>query len=242
MVKTIGIIVQAHMGSTRLSGKVLKDLCGKPELWHIVERLRNVKLADRLIIATSDLKNDDAIEEFCQQNEVDFFRGSDDDVLSRFYHAAENFNLTDIVRICSDNTLLDWEIIDKEIKLYLHNDYDIVTSGYGVPLGLGGEVFSFEYIKMAYENAVEHYQHEHVTPYIYENAKKIYKYSLKNDYSDYRLTLDTPEDWELVQKIYGELFKGKHDFLLDDIVKIMEENPEWKKINALVKQKSVKDD
>lgn len=238
--RKIGIIVQAHMGSTRLPGKVMMDLCGHEVLWHVVQRLRKVKLADELIIATSDKDSDNVIEAFCHKNKVKYFRGEDADVLSRFYHAALRYELTDVVRICSDNTLLDWTIIDAEIRAYLAEKGAIVTSGESIPLGIGGEVFSFEALQEAYRNAHEFYQHEHVTPYIYENADICYQYEIEPVIQPYRLTLDTKEDWELIQKIYSCLYKGSNNFDIRVVDEVMKKNPTWKMINASVCQRTLK--
>jgi len=228
------------MGSTRLQGKVLKTIADKTVLGHDIARLKKVKNADLIIIATSKEEADKVIIEECQKYEVECYRGSDSDVLERFYEAAKQYELTDIVRICSDNPLLDWEIIDKEIDLYLTGQYDIVKSGNNIPLGFGGEIFSYASLKEAYDNADKEYQHEHVTPYIYEHSEKAGLYNIEQDYSKYRFTLDTPADWKLVNALYEKLYHGKHDFCLDDVIEVMETNEELFKLNAHIKQKQVK--
>ena len=240
MVKTLGIVVQAHMGSTRLPNKMMKKLCGKSVIGHVITRLKNSRCADKLIIATSNLSADDVLVEECKKYQVNFYRGSDADVLERFYQAAKIYELTDIARVCADNTLVDWQIIDEEIKIYKNSRYDVVTCGETVPLGLGCEIFSFELLKEARNNATEHYQHEHVTPYIYENFYDVYKYNLKKDLRKFRFTLDTEEDWNLISKIYAELYHEDTDFLLDDVITVMEKNSTWFDINKNVKQKKAK--
>ena len=242
MVKTLGIIVQAHMGSTRLPNKMMKNLCGKPVIAHIIERLQKSKGADKLIIATSNLPADDILVDVCKKCGVGYFRGSDSDVLERFYQASKAYELTHIARVCADNTLIDWQIIDREIETYRNNSYDIVTSGQTVPLGLGCEIFSFELLKEAAENATEHYQHEHVTPYLYEHCNNVFKCELARDCGRFRFTLDTEQDWQLINKIYGELYCDAHDFVLDDVIRVMNANPAWFDINKDVKQKKVKED
>lgn len=239
MVRNIGVIVQAHMGSTRLPGKVLRKIADKTVLGHDLCRLKKIKNVDTIIVATSCDEQDDLIIEECEKYNVCTYRGSDEDVLSRFYEAAQEYNLTDIVRICSDNPLLDWEIIDKEIELYLFNEYDIVKSGANIPLGLGGEIFSFSKLADACLNARKGYQREHVTPYIYENSLLMGLYDIKDDFSGYRFTLDTNDDWTLIKCLYRYLYKGEHDFLLSDVVKIMKSNPELYSINSHIKQKKV---
>ena len=241
MVKTLGIVVQAHMGSTRLPNKMMKNLCGKSVVGHVITRLKNSHRADKLIIATSNLPADDILIEECKKYQVNFYRGSDGDVLERFYQAAKIYELTDIARVCADNTLVDWQIIDEEIKIYQNSQYALVTCGETVPLGLGCEIFSFELLEEARNKATKHYQHEHVTPYIYENFSDVYKYNLQKDLKKYRFTLDTEEDWTLISKIYAELYHGDADFLLDDVIAVMEKNSTWFDINRNVKQKMAKD-
>ena len=163
-------------------------------------------------------------------------------MLERFYRTAESYGLDHIARVCADNTLVDWSIIDREIEMYRDNDFDVVVSGKSVPLGLGCEVFSWDLLKDAHDNATEHYQHEHVTPYLYEHYSNVGRYEVAEDLSRFRFTLDTDADWQLINKIYGELYLGVNDFLLDDVVRVMEAHPDWFDINKDVKQKKVKEE
>ena len=241
MVKKLGIIVQAHMGSTRLPNKMLKDLCGKSVLGHVISRLKRVQRADALIIATSDLPEDDALARECQKYNTDIFRGSNNDVLSRFYHAAEAYKLTDVARVCADNTLIDWTVIDDEIAAYRTGKYLQVDASENVPLGLGCEIFSFDMLKEAHEKANEHYQREHVTPYLNEHYALPYRPPYPNDYSKYRFTLDTEEDWKLIQNIYHTLYREGEDITLDCVIALMEQNPYLFDINKDVHQKTVKE-
>lgn len=237
MVKKIVCIIQARMGSTRLKGKVLRILKDKSVLGHIITRIQKVVELDDIIIATSDKKIDDVIELECEKYGIKCFRGSEENVLKRYYDAAVFSKATDIVRICADNPLLDWHIINEQIKIYKQGLYGFVCSDSNVPLGLGGEIFSFEMLKRANEFAENYYQREHVTPYIYDNEKKILKYQIEKDYSKYRLTLDTEEDWSLIEKLYDELYTGEHEFLLDDISRILEKNSYLLNINSGVIQR-----
>ncbi len=239
MVKKLGIVVQAHMGSTRLPNKMMLQLCDKTVLGHVICRLKKVKNADLLVVATSTLPTDDAIVAECEKYGVLVYRGSDDDVLSRFYNAAVQYELTDIARVCADNTLVDWNIIEEEIVAYRTGAYPIVNPSKNVPLGLGCELFSFAMLEEAYKNADKAYQHEHVTPYIYEHYASVYRPPYAKDYSKYRFTLDTEADWQLIQRIYGKLYRERVGFTLDDVIQIMEENPEWFDLNKDVHQKAV---
>lgn len=242
MVKKLGIIVQAHMGSTRLPNKMMLELCGKSVLGHVISRLKHVKNADALIIATSDLKVDNIIEQECGKYGVKCYRGSNDDVLARFYHAACKYGLTDVVRVCADNTLVDWELIDAEIHDYEFGENALVSYGFNIPVGLGGEIFSFSMLEDAFYNGTEHYHREHVTPYIYEKYGSPYRTTLCcSDYSKYRFTLDTVQDWELIKRIYSYLYHGKDDIVFEQVISIMEKHPELYEINKDVHQKGVKE-
>lgn len=242
MVKKLGIIVQAHIGSSRLHEKMMLNLYGKSVLGHVLSRIKKVRNADAIIIATSDNVGDDIIVDECKKYHVNFFRGSNDDVLSRFYHAAKEFQLTDIARVCADNTLIDWSLIEKEIEDYNTNKHNLVSYETNIPLGLGCEIFSFKMLEDAFFNGKQHYHREHVTPYIYEKYGEPYRTNLyKEDYSKYRFTLDTKEDWELVQKIYGYLYKGSDDISLEQVFALMKKYPELYDINKNIKQKKVKE-
>ncbi len=242
MVNKLGIIVQAHIGSSRLHEKMMLDLYGKSVLGHVISRIKNVRNADAIIVATSDDVEDNVIVDECKKYQVDCFRGSNADVLSRFYYAAKAFHLTDIARVCADNTLIDWTLIEKEINDYNTKEHKIVNCATNIPLGLGCEIFSFKMLEEAFHNGKQHYHREHVTPYIYEKYGEPYRTNLyKGDYSKYRFTLDTKEDWDLIQKIYGFLYKGSDDVRLDRVFELMEKHPELYEINKNVKQKSAKD-
>jgi spore coat polysaccharide biosynthesis protein SpsF len=241
-----GAIIQTRMGSTRLPGKVMLDLFDRPVIGHVIERVKNSKFIDDIIIATTTLKQDDVIEEQAEKNGVHCFRGSEEDVLSRYYLGAKENNLDVVVRITSDCPLIDPVVTDRVIDEFKKNDYDLVAnvgSGPGLrtyPRGLDTEVFSFRNLEEAFINAKEKYQREHVTPYIYENGKKISYVKNAVDYSNYRWTLDTDEDFELISTIYKHLYKGKHDFYLNEIIKLFELYPELSKINSHIEQKKVK--
>lgn len=238
-------IIQARIGSTRLPGKVMRDLCGKTILAHDIERVKQSKLIDEIIIATTESKNDDIIVAEALNNGVKIYRGSEEDVLSRYYEAAIENNADVVVRITSDCPLLDPLLIDEVIKFFLDKQYDILTNAGAdlsmrtYPRGLDVEVFSYDILKEANENAKQNYQREHVTPYIYEHGK-VYYYKNKVDYSKYRWTVDTVEDFKLIEEVYKKLYKGNHDFYLHDILKIFEDYPELFYINSHVEQKKIK--
>ena len=241
MVRKLGIIVQAHMGSTRLHNKMMKILCGRTVLGHVVSRLKKVQSADELIVATSDLPVDDSIVKECDKYNVSVVRGSDKDVLSRYYKAAKEHDLTDIVRVCADNTLVDWCLIDKEIAEYKKHENVIVATGENVPLGLGGEIFSFSMLEEAFINGKERYHREHVTPYIYEQDYEVIRMNYEKFYGNFRLTLDTESDWLLINKIYEFLYTGEDAITFEQVAEALKNNPSWIRINEHIKQKGIRD-
>jgi spore coat polysaccharide biosynthesis protein SpsF len=231
------------MGSTRLPGKVMKDIKGKPVLAHVIERVIQSKLIEDIVVATTIHERDDIVKAIAIKLGVKFFRGSEDDVLSRYYCAAKEHNVDVVVRITSDCPLIDPKVVDEIVGFYLGKQYDLVTNAGSdltqrtYPRGLDTEVFSFMVLEEAFNNAKEKYQREHVTPYIYETSKKVYWYRKDIDYSRYRWTLDTAEDFELIKRIYNRLYQGCHDFYLDDILDLFRQKPSLFMINAHIKQR-----
>lgn len=237
-------IVQARVGSTRLPGKVLKKICGKTILEHDIDRLRRFKEIDKIVIATTTLEKDNAIVEECERLGVMYFRGSEDDVLSRYYYAAKENNADIVVRITSDCPLIDPEISENIIKYYIDNknkyDYVSNTIDRTYPRGLDTEVFSFKVLERAFKEAVSLRDKEHVTPYIWNNPQifKLAQYKNHEDYSHLRWTLDTEEDFELINKIYNLLYPNMNSkFQFDNILDLYDKYPELKSINVNVKQK-----
>lgn len=242
----IAAIIQARMGATRLYGKVLKDICGIPVIIHVANRVKQCKKLNEIVVATSVKKENDEIEELLDKENIKVFRGSEDDVLSRYYYAAKENDADIIIRITADCPLIDPHIVDEVIDFYLKNDYDIVTNAGNdliqrtYPRGLDVEIFSFKALEEAHNNAKKKYQREHVTPYIYENSEKIYYYKNEIDYSNHRWTLDTKEDFELISIIYNNLYKGEHNFYFYDILNFINNNPNIMNINSHIEQKKLK--
>lgn len=234
------------MGSTRLPGKVLIDIKGKSVLNHVVDRLRESKYIDDIIIATTNLSKDDLIEEEAIKINCKYYRGSEDDVLNRYYEAASLYNGHIIIRITSDCPLIDPNIIDEMIEFYINNNYEIISNSpqdikqRTYPRGLDVEIFSYDLLKYSKEHATKPYQLEHVTPYMYETSKNKYYYSNENNYSNYRLTLDTNEDLQLIKEIYDKLYIENKKFYLNEIINLIEKNPELLLINKNIRQKEVK--
>lgn len=234
----IGVIIQARMGSTRLPGKVLKKVVGKTLLAFLINRAREAQTTDKVIIATTNLKIDDQIERLAISNNLDFFRGSSDDVLDRYLKCAQKFKLKTIVRITGDCPLMDPVIIDNVVNFYKTGDFDYVTNGINstFPDGMDVEVFSYKALAKAWENAILDSEREHVTAYIWKHREifKIGIYKGKVDYSSLRLTVDEPEDFELVKRIVSGLYPKNRNFSLKDIVSYLSKNPHLLKINERI--------
>jgi spore coat polysaccharide biosynthesis protein SpsF len=243
--KKTAAIIQARMGSTRLPGKVMKDLKGKSVLWHVIERVKQAKNIDQIIIATTTHKRDKIIFDKAKKWGVKAYQGSEEDVLARYYGAANKYEVNTVIRITSDCPLIDPQVIDEIVEYYHNNDYTLVTNAGDdlnkrtYPRGLDTEVFSFDVLEKAYNKAEKKYQREHVTPYIYENYNDILYYKNNEDLSNYRITLDTKEDFELIKVLYDKLYQGKHDFYLKDIIEVFKKNPELININKKVEQKKL---
>lgn len=241
----VGAIVQARYSSTRLPGKVLLPLKGHSVLYHDIQRMKQSKLIDEIIIATSTNPKDDLIVKEAKNIGVDYFRGSEQDVLSRYYFAAEERNYDVIVRMTSDCPLIDPNVVDKVIEAFFENGLEVSTNATldlekrTYPRGFDTEVFSFELLLDAHRRACMPYQREHVTPYIYENAKNVTHVMNNKDYSGYRLTLDTLDDYNLIGKIYDDLYHGEHDFYMEEIISLLVTKPDLVMINQHVKQKGI---
>ncbi len=237
------IIVQARMTSTRLPGKILKKVLGKSLLEYQIERLRRVKLADEVVIATTTNETDEPILQLCNSLSVPYFRGSEEDVLSRYYEAAKVHQADAVVRVTSDCPLIDPEVIDRVIKFYIDHqtEYDYVSNSLErtYPRGMDTEVFSFKALQEAFLEATALPDREHVTPFIHRQPQR---YSLASvNYSEnksyHRWTVDTPEDFQLIKKIIEAIYPKLPYFTLRDCLNLLEENPEWLTINAHVQQK-----
>ncbi|NRF93664.1 glycosyltransferase family protein [Paenibacillus frigoriresistens] len=238
----IGVIIQARMGSTRLPGKVLLKLIDKSVLAHVVDRCKSIPLVNDVIIATSTEPADNEIENEAKQIGVSCYRGSETDVLSRYYEAARLYGLDVVVRVTSDCPLLDPELSNDVIKMYIDTECDYCTNTLErcYPRGLDIEVFSYEALEQAATQAASTFECEHVTPYLYGHPDQFKLISFKDTFVDnsrYRWTLDTPEDWELIQKIYQKLYVPQEIFTWKQALLLMEQYPELPEINEHVKQK-----
>ncbi|ALS26099.1 cytidylyltransferase [Paenibacillus sp. 32O-W] len=236
-------IVQARMGSTRLPGKVLKQLGSQSVLAHVINRLRSVPAIHEVVVATTTESIDQAIVHETVQLDVPCYRGSEYDVLSRYYEAARQHRADVIVRITSDCPLIDPDVTGQCIDFFFRQqvDYASNTIERTFPRGLDTEVFTMEALQTAQMRASLPYQREHVTPYLYQNPAlfKMAHYKDAKDYSHYRWTLDTVEDWLFITSVVNRCESESIPLSYSSILKMLDNYPELIEINAHVEQKKL---
>jgi spore coat polysaccharide biosynthesis protein SpsF len=245
--KTVAII-QARMSSTRLPGKVLKPAGGRTMLERMVERVRQAKAVDQVVVATTTDPSDEALVRACRRYNVKVFRGSLPDVLDRYYQAAKLHQAEIIVRLTGDCPLIDPHLIDDVVNALIIKQVDFAcnrlpppfTRTY--PIGLDVEACTFSALENAWRNADQKHEREHVLPYLYAKPGrfKVLQLNAPEDLGHLRLTLDTPEDLVLLRRIYRH-FKGRNNFSWLEVVDLWREKPEMFAINARVKHKTYLD-
>lgn len=248
-IKKVGAIVQARMDSTRLPGKVLKNLSKTDSvLGVLIKRLKISKELDNIIIATTpDEKNKAIIEEVKNYN-VEWYVGDEENVLKRYYDAAKKYTLNIIIRITSDCPFIDPKILDDMIRFYKLNNYDYVrnvdeTTNFS--RGFEIEIFNIEVLKEIFSRAKTKSEKEHVTYYIYTHPEKftLYSYNIENlkKFENLRLTIDEEDDLLICREVYKKLIEnGKnYDFSIYDIIELIEKNPSLMDINKHVQHKKV---
>ncbi len=245
MTDNILCISQARMTSTRLPGKILKQVCGRTLLDFHVSRLLKSRAINRLVLATTSNAADDPIEKFCIDADIDCIRGPEDDVLARYYQVLQEYPADIIVRVTSDCPLIDSGLMDQVIQYYRgHSDrYDYITLGpTNFPRGLDVEVFSARALERAYFHGHEAHQREHVTPYIYRENSEFNCGIFPSDHrlGHHRWCVDEPEDFDLITKILTA-FQGKDNFSWQECLTYLDNNPDWMTINSAIKQKSLKE-
>lgn len=235
-------IVQARTGSTRLPGKVLMDLEGETVLACVVHRLRRARLIDEVLVATTDRAADDVIVKECRSLSVLVSRGDENDVLDRYFRAAQLAKADVVVRITSDCPLIDPEVTDKTIAAFLEAAPDYASNALArtYPRGLDTEVMSVAALGRAWHGARKRYEREHVTPYIYEHPAEFKLLSVTDDadYSGHRWTVDTPEDLEFVRAVCARL-RDNPTFLWRDVLDLLDREPELMELNRSVMQKAL---
>lgn len=237
-------IIQARLGSTRLPGKVLLDLAGEPMLARVVNRVHRATKVHDIVVATTTKAEDAALIEMCTLRHWRSFRGSEDDVLDRYYQAAVQHRADVVIRITSDCPLVDPEIVDRVVQEFLDLQPEVdyacnVLPQRTFPRGLDTEVMRFDVLERAWREDLNLAWREHVTSYISRNSELFQIHGILNerDYSHMRWTVDTPEDLAFVRRIYD--YFGHDRFSWREVLSVLEQNLQWLELNRSVKQKAV---
>jgi spore coat polysaccharide biosynthesis protein SpsF len=229
------------MGSSRLPGKVLKEICGKPMLVHQVMRVRRAATIGQVVVATTFNPEDDQIAQVCRDFSIPYFRGNPHDVLDRYYRTAGLFHAQTIVRLTGDCPVIDPKMIDWTVQSYFEAKVDFAANrlpppwNRTTPIGMDTEVVSFDNLALAWCEAEKKHEREHVMPYFYqqEGRFKVLLLQHEPDLSHYRLTVDTPEDLDLIRQIF-KYFGCSNEFSLDDMIALLEQRPDLVALNAQV--------
>jgi len=228
-------ILQARLSSTRLPGKVLKPILGRPMLELHLERLARSTMIDKLIVATSDRGDDTPIADLCHKLGVICYRGSLSDVLDRYYRAAKPYTPDIVVRLTGDCPLADPAVIDAGIEYFLKHSFDYVSNCVerSFPIGLDFEVFRYSCLESAWRESVLPSEREHVTPFIKNHPEQFAIGHFMNtvDLSHHRWTVDEPDDFVFVTAVYDALYANTPGFTTNDIIALLDEHPELTRIN-----------
>jgi len=230
----LAAIIQARLGSSRLPGKALADVAGKPMLERLVERVRASRHVEEIVIATTEKPQDEALVEFARKQELKVMRGSETDVLDRFYQAAKTFGVKTIVRVTPDCPLMDPEIIDQVVELFRSGEFDYAsnTMGKRFPDGMDVEVFSFEALERAHRETEVASDREHVTPYIKASGKfRIAALEASEDLSNLKWSVDHEVDLAFARAVYARLGSNGHHFGMEDILALVRKSPELAALN-----------
>ena len=231
------VIIQARMGSTRLPGKIMRSILGKTILIHDLERIKRMKTINGIVVATTILDEDDIIVDSVKNYDktIGIYRGSQENVLERYYEAAMEFKTDIIVRITSDCPLIDPTISDLVVETFLENQCDYCCNNMPrtYPHGLDTEVFSFEALEKAWREAKATFEKEHVTEYIINNPDNFRLLNVSNDkiLNNLRWTLDYLEDFTFIKEIYMRLYMKKKFFNMNDILELINNEPNLTEIN-----------
>jgi spore coat polysaccharide biosynthesis protein SpsF (cytidylyltransferase family) len=227
-------IIQARMSSTRLPGKVLMPLAGKPVLAHVVERLAYCRTLQGVLVATSTHPSDDAIEQFCSAQGIRCYRGSLDDVLDRYYQSALLLGADPIVRITADCPAIDPVVVDAVVAGFLAGNFDLYGLAGEFPDGLDCTVFGFSALERAWKEARLRSEREHVGPYI-ENHPELFRNGglhLFHGLAHQRWTLDEPRDFQLLRAIFDRLYTPEKPFLAHEVLEMLSREPELMAANS----------
>jgi spore coat polysaccharide biosynthesis protein SpsF len=240
----IAAVIQARTGSSRLPGKILKEMAGKSVLAHVVERVKAARSVDQVVLAIPEGPVDDALYEHARTLVPLVHRGSESDVLARYHGAGLAAGADHIIRITSDCPLIDPENLDRMVTAYLASrpDYMSNTLVRHLPRGLDAEIFPFANLDRAFREAASPHEREHVTPYFYEHPEifRLEAFREPVDLADHRWTLDTEEDWALISTIYAALHRPGEIIRRDDVLAFLAEHPEVADLNRHIEQKKLR--
>jgi spore coat polysaccharide biosynthesis protein SpsF len=241
MSRTVAI-VQARTASTRLPAKVLMPLLGEPMLTRVMRRVARARVLDGVVIATTVSASDDVIARLAEDAGWSVERGSETDLLDRYVMAARAHGADVVVRVTSDCPLIDPEVIDRTVRAFRTGDVDYASNTLEpatYPLGLAVEVVAYEALERAWREDRDPAWREHATPYIYRHPElfRLLRVPAEDDHADLRWSVDTPEDYALVERIYDAL--GRDDFTWREALAVVEAHPSWATINRHVVQKVV---
>ena len=225
----ITAIIQARMSSSRLAGKVMMTISGKPMLYYVYKRAIQAKTVDKTVVATSTESSDNKVASFCLDNRIDCFRGSLNNVLDRYYQCAVSFKADTIVRLTADCPLYDPKLIDQGVDVFTHTPYDYLTNHSSLTnvRGFEYEIMNIKTLKRANDDATTQYEREHVTPYIYESHPKLFKIKrleFTNIKTPYTLTVDTSKDFIRVKTLIEKYQADKKSWL--EIIHLLKSHPE----------------
>jgi len=263
MTPRVVAIIQGRMSSSRLPGKILADIAGQPMLQRVFIRTSRSATVSQTIFATTTDASDDPVAEYCDFSGIPFTRGSQFDVLDRYYQAATKSKADVVVRVTADCPIIDPALIDNVVNTLLEGEYDFACNRLPppwhrtYPIGLDVEACTFKVLAKASKQAKEPQHREHAMPYFYEGVElsavsrqlsegvspRGFRISLLNhttDFGDYRWTVDTPEDLQFIREVYAR-FNGRDDFTWKEVLDLVHDNPELMKINSGVQHKTLKD-
>jgi len=240
-------LIQARMGSTRLPGKVLQDIGGMSMLARVVRRTARSQYLSRSVLVIPSEAKDDCLQQAAETLGLACFRGSENDVLDRYYQAACAYGADPIVRITADCPLIDAELIDQALERFTSSQptSDFLVAGWetGFPRGLEVEIASLKALTHAWQEAQLPYQRTHVFPYLYENPNRFQLSQLNNSENlneAMRWTVDTPEDLEFVRSVY-QRFDNRDDFSWRQVTALLQQEPELAEVNKHVRQKEIQE-
>tara|TARA_B100000678_G_scaffold286542_1_gene291449 strand:+ start:340 stop:1101 length:762 start_codon:yes stop_codon:yes gene_type:complete len=228
-----GCIIQARTGSTRFPKKILNKIDEMHTvLEFLIKQLKNSRKIDKIVIATTCSNDDEKIVELCKQLDLDFFQGDENDLVDRYYKCAKKFNFENIIRITSDCPLMDPYLVDEGIDKFLEEGCDYLTNSTGsFPHGVDFSIFKFSVLEKTWKNARLLSEKEHIIPYMEKNESNFNTIFIKNDndHSKFRITLDWPDDLELLRIIVSRI--DNRPILIQDVVKLLDNNLNLLKIN-----------